>query len=108
MIVISAQAKNKIQEILSQKNNPEDFFVRVSVLSGGCSGFKYDIDFDKEQKSDDMLFEDQGIKMLTDPMSFLYISNSSLEFTDGLNGKGFHFVNPNATRTCACGESFAL
>jgi len=68
----------------------------------------YKMDFDTQLKPDDQEFEDKGIKLVTDLKSFLYIANTTLDFSDGLNGKGFHFVNPNASRTCSCGESFAV
>ena len=85
-----------------------DSFVRVSVQGGGCSGLSYKMDFDTKLNPDDQEFSDKGVKLVTDLRSFLYVCNTTLEFTDGLNGKGFHFQNPNATRTCACGESFAV
>jgi iron-sulfur cluster assembly protein len=85
-----------------------DFFLRVSVVGGGCSGLSYKMDFDNQSKPTDQVFEDKGIKVVTDLKSFLYLVNTTLDFTDGLNGKGFHFSNPNASRSCACGESFAV
>lgn len=87
---------------------PENSFVRVTVKGGGCSGLSYDMSFDSELKPDDQVFEDKGVKLVTDLKSFLYVCNTTLEFSDGLNGKGFEFSNPNASRTCACGESFAV
>ena len=85
-----------------------DFFLRVSVVGGGCSGLSYKMDFDNQNKPTDQVFEDKGVKIVTDLKSFLYLVNTTLDFTDGLNGKGFHFSNPNASRSCACGESFAV
>lgn len=85
-----------------------EYFVRVSVVSGGCSGLSYKMDFDNELKPKDQEFEDKGIKIVTDLRSFLYLVNTTLEFSEGLNGKGFFFNNPNASRSCACGESFSL
>lgn len=82
--------------------------MRVSVKAGGCSGFTYDMDFDNDLKESDEVFEDKGVRIVTDKKSFLFIFNTTLDYSDGLNGKGFHFVNPNAARTCACGESFAV
>lgn len=108
MIFVSDNAKSKIEEIIQDDELSSDYFVRISVKGGGCSGLSYDIKFDNETKPDDQFFEDKGIKLCTDLRSFLYVCNSSLEFTEGLNGKGFHFINPNAARTCACGESFAV
>lgn len=87
---------------------PQNSFVRVTVHGGGCSGLSYKMDFDTELKPDDQEFSDKGVKLVTDLKSFLYVCNTTLDFSDGLNGKGFEFKNPNATRTCACGESFAV
>ena len=75
---------------------------------GGCSGLKYNLIFDSQIKESDNIFEDKGIKILVDKKSLLYILGTILDFSDGLNGKGFQFINPNATRTCGCGESFAV
>ena len=108
MIFISELASQRVKEILQSEKKGDDYFVRVSVQGGGCSGLSYDIKFDNQVQSEDQFFEDKGIKLCTDLMSFLYVCNSTLEFSEGLNGKGFHFTNPNAARTCACGESFAV
>ena len=108
MIYISEIASERVKEILHVEGKGGDYFVRISVQGGGCSGLSYDIKFDNQISSDDQFFEDKGIKLCTDLMSFLYVCNSTLEFSEGLNGKGFHFTNPNAARTCACGESFAV
>ncbi|HAS47244.1 MAG TPA: iron-sulfur cluster assembly accessory protein, partial [Microscillaceae bacterium] len=82
--------------------------IRVAVKGGGCSGLMYDLNFDAEVKEKDEIFEDKNVKILVDKKSLLYLLGTTLDFTDGLNGKGFHFVNPNASRTCGCGESFAV
>lgn len=108
MLFVSDTAKSKILEIQAQENLTSDFFVRVAVTSGGCSGLSYKMDFDTESQPDDQVFEDNGVRVVTDLKSFLYLFNSTLEFSGGLDGKGFHFSNPNATRTCGCGESFAV
>lgn len=108
MIFVADSAKQKIQEIRQTGGIKDDFFIRVSVTSGGCSGLSYKLDFDNEAKPNDQVFEDNGIKVVTDLKSFLYLFNTTLEFGGGLNGKGFSFNNPNATRTCGCGESFAV
>lgn len=108
MLFVSDAARKKINELIQLESKPEDTFVRVSVSGGGCSGLSYKMDFDNEIKPDDQEFNDEEIKLVTDLRSFLYIANTTLDFSDGLNGKGFHFVNPNASRTCSCGESFAL
>jgi iron-sulfur cluster assembly protein len=108
MLFVSDSAKNKIIELVQNEADPSATFVRVTVSGGGCSGLSYKMDFDTQLKPDDQEFEDKGIKLVTDLKSFLYIANTTLDFSDGLNGKGFHFVNPNASRTCSCGESFAV
>ena len=108
MLFVSNTAKEKITELFSKEGLGSDYFVRVSVTSGGCSGLSYNLDFDNENKPNDQVFEDNGVKVVTDLRSFLYLCNTTLEFSGGLNGKGFHFDNPNASRTCGCGESFAV
>ncbi|MCS7035672.1 MAG: iron-sulfur cluster assembly accessory protein [Saprospiraceae bacterium] len=108
MIFVADSAKSKIAEIRAAGGVSDDYFLRVSVVSGGCSGLSYKLDFDNELKPNDQVFEDNGVKVVTDLKSFLYLFNTTLEFSGGLNGKGFHFNNPNATRTCGCGESFAV
>jgi len=109
MLFVADSAKSKIHELLSEeKLEGDDYFVRVSVVSGGCSGLSYKMDFDNESQPNDQVFEDNGIKVVTDLKSFLYLCNTTLEFSGGLNGKGFFFNNPNATRECGCGESFAV
>lgn len=109
-IHVSDSAKQRIVHILSEKkvDSAAEHFIRVSVVSGGCSGLSYKLDFDCEQKPGDQIFEDNNIKIVTDMKSLLYLLGTTLEFSEGLNGKGFYFNNPNAARTCACGESFAV
>lgn len=107
MLFVSDKAKERIEEIIRNENK-EGCFVRVSVQGGGCSGLSYKLDFDNQLLPDDQEFEDKGVKLVTDLRSFLYVCNTTLDYSDGLNGKGFEFKNPNATRTCACGESFAV
>ncbi len=107
MLFVSESAKKKIEEIIAN-DNKQGQFVRVTVNGGGCSGLSYKMDFDNKINPDDQEFEDKGVKLVTDLRSFLYVCNTTLDFSDGLNGKGFEFKNPNATRTCACGESFAV
>lgn len=109
-IYVSDKAKAKVLRLMEEAgvaNNP-DYFLRVGVVGGGCSGLSYKLDFDNEQKPMDQVFEDNGIKVVTDLKSFLYLVNTELDFSDGLNGKGFYFNNPNASRSCGCGESFAV
>lgn len=108
MLFIGDSAKSKVTELMSKESLDEHYFVRVSVTSGGCSGLTYEMDFDNEDKENDQVFEDNGMKIVTDLKSFLYLCNTTLEFSGGLNGKGFYFDNPNAARSCGCGESFAV
>lgn len=108
MIQISDKAKAKVLDLKSEEKINGEFFIRVSVVGGGCSGLSYKMDFDDTLQEEDQEFEDKGIKLVTDLKSFLYLCGTILDFSDGLNGKGFHFVNPNASRTCGCGESFAV
>jgi len=108
MLFVAESAKEKIDSIRSTGEIKDDFFIRVSVTSGGCSGLSYQMDFDNESQANDQIFEDNGVKVVTDLKSFLYLCNSTLEFSGGLEGKGFFFSNPNASRTCACGESFSV
>jgi len=109
-VYITDKAKEKVLELLADAGHQNDpsYFVRVGVVGGGCSGLSYKLDCDNEQKPTDQVFENNGVKIVTDLKSFLYLVNTTLDFSDGLNGKGFHFINPNASRTCACGESFAV
>ncbi|MCT6868601.1 iron-sulfur cluster assembly accessory protein [Apibacter sp.] len=109
MIKVSQEAEKKIIELMKESgfDNSKDF-VRVGVVSGGCSGLSYKLKFDHIQNPEDKLFEDRGIKILVDKKSFLYLVGTTLEYSGGLNGKGFIFNNPNAQRTCGCGESFAI
>jgi len=108
MIYIDESAKQKITEIKSSEKLGDDYFLRVSVSSGGCSGLSYKLDFDNEIKPNDEVFGDEEVKVIVEMKSLLYIFDSTLKFSGGLNGKGFFFDNPNATRTCGCGESFAV
>jgi iron-sulfur cluster assembly protein len=109
-IYVSEKAKERIRQLLADGGHADDpsWFVRVSVVGGGCSGLSYKMDFDNQSKPTDQVFESNGIKVVTDLKSFLYLVNTTLEFSDGLNGKGFYFNNPNASRTCGCGESFSV
>lgn len=108
MITITDNAKGQIDHLMQESQMDTNYFVRVSVKGGGCSGLSYNLDFDNEEKSDDQFFEDKGIRVALDMKSFLYLAGTELDFTSGLNGKGFNFNNPNATRTCGCGESFSV
>lgn len=108
MISVSERAKNRIVELRSKEGKTDNHNIRVSVKGGGCSGLMYDLSFDEAHKEGDEVFEDKGIKILIDKRSMLYLLGTTLDFSDGLNGKGFQFINPNASRTCGCGESFAV
>ena len=109
-ITISDKAKTKVISLMNEGGfaTEEGYFLRVGVAGGGCSGLTYKMDFDNNQKPSDQVFEDKGIKIVCDLKSFLYLVNTELDFSDGLEGKGFQFKNPNASRTCGCGESFAV
>ncbi len=109
MIKVSEGAKKKIAALMAEGgfDSVQDF-VRVGVKSGGCSGLSYELNFDKQKAEEDKLFEDNDIKIVVDKRSVLYLAGTILEYSGGLNGKGFVFNNPNAQRTCGCGESFSL
>ena len=109
MIYVSDKAAAKVEKLRQDAQvKGDEYFLRVSVVGGGCSGLSYKLDFDNEKKPMDQEFEDNGVKVVTDLKSFLYLVNTTLDFSDGLNGKGFYFSNPNASRSCGCGESFAV
>jgi iron-sulfur cluster assembly protein len=108
MIQVTDKAKERIIHLRQEEGKTGDHNVRVSVKGGGCSGLMYDLGFDDELTEKDEVFEDKGIKIIVDKKSLLYLLGTTLEFSDGLNGKGFQFINPNATRTCGCGESFSI
>ena len=108
MIKVAESAKQQVTHLLQAENHPEGSFVRVGVEGGGCSGLMYQLTFDNEMKEGDQVFEDNGVKVVVDRKSFLYLVGTELEYTGGLNGKGFVFKNPNASRTCGCGESFSI
>ncbi len=109
MIKVSDTAKKKVVELMTDDGfNPTADYVRVGVKSGGCSGLSYDLKFDHTQAEEDKVFEDNGVKIIVDKKSFLYLIGTTLEYSGGLNGAGFVFNNPNANRTCGCGESFSL
>ena len=109
MIKVSDTAKKKVVELMTDGGfDAAADFVRVGVKSGGCSGLSYDLDFDNTQKESDKIFEDNNVKIIVDKKSFLYLVGTTLEYSGGLNRKGFVFNNPNANRTCGCGESFSL
>ncbi|NQV52347.1 MAG: iron-sulfur cluster assembly accessory protein [Flavobacteriales bacterium] len=108
MINVSDSAKDQVFKLKADQEVTQDAFIRVGVKGGGCSGLTYLMDFDTELKDDDKVFEDKGVKIVVDKKSFLYLIGTELDFAGGLNGKGFSFINPNANRTCGCGESFSI
>ena len=107
MISVTDKAQQKIQQ-LQFEQQAQNKHIRVAVRGGGCSGLMYDLDFDSTLTPTDQIFEDKGVKIAVDKKSLLYLAGTTLDFSDGLNGKGFQFINPNASRTCGCGESFAV
>ena len=109
MIKVDETAKEKVSFLMREEGfDPSNDFVRVGVKSGGCSGLSYELKFDNHLQDDDKLFEDNQVRILVDKKSLLYLVGTILEYSGGLNGKGFVFNNPNAQRTCGCGESFSL
>ncbi|WP_424492556.1 HesB/IscA family protein [Salinimicrobium sp. GXAS 041] len=109
MIKVSEGAKKKIAALMMEDGfDAHQDYVRVGVKSGGCSGLSYELKFDKNQDAEDKLIQDNDIKIIVDKRSVLYLAGTILEYSGGLNGKGFVFNNPNAQRTCGCGESFSL
>ena len=109
MIKVSNDASKKIVSMMQDDGfDAAQDYVRVGVKSGGCSGLSYELKFDKALGENDKVFEDNNVKIAVEKKSFLYLAGTILEFSGGLNGKGFVFNNPNAQRTCGCGESFSL
>lgn len=108
MITVSENAKNKALSLIKEEGKPVETFIRVGVEGGGCSGLSYKLEFATEMREGDQVFEDKGIKIVVDKKSFLYLVGTELDYSGGLNGKGFVFNNPNASRTCGCGESFSV
>lgn len=108
MIKVKDSAKNEVKRMIAESSPGENAFIRVGVQGGGCSGLMYELNFDTEIKEGDKEFEDNGVKIVVDMKSYLYLIGTELDYSGGLNGKGFSFVNPNANRTCGCGESFSI
>ena len=108
MVSVTETAKKKISSLLEEEGMGLDAYVKVGVSSGGCSGLSYKLDFTTDKSEGDKLIEDNGVRILIDKKSLLYLVGTVLDFSGGLNGKGFTFNNPNASRTCGCGESFAV
>ena len=107
MIKVTNTAKEQAIRLMAE-DGKEGSFIRVGVEGGGCSGLMYQLEFDNQEKEGDKVFEDNGLKIVVDKKSFLYLIGTELDFSGGLNGKGFIFKNPNADRTCGCGESFSI
>lgn len=107
MITVTNEAKEQALTLMNEDGRP-NLFIRVGVEGGGCSGLTYQLKFDNEINDTDKVFEDNGVKIVVDKKSYLYLIGTSLEYSGGLNGKGFVFNNPNAQRTCGCGESFSI
>ena len=107
MVTVTENAKNQAIRLMSEEGK-DGFFIRVGVEGGGCSGLRYQLTFDNELKEDDKVFENNDMKVVVDKKSYLYLVGTTLDYSGGLNGKGFVFSNPNAERTCGCGESFSL
>jgi len=109
MIKVSSNAREKVSQLMHDEGyDPKEDFIRVGVKSGGCSGLSYNLTFDRAKSEGDRLFENNKVRILIDKKSLLYLMGTTLEYSGGLNGKGFVFNNPNAQRTCGCGESFSL
>lgn len=108
MIKVSESAKEQVARLIAEEQHPTGSFVRVGVQGGGCSGLMYQLTFDTTLNEGDQVFEDNGVKVVVDKKSLLYLIGTELEYSGGLNGKGFVFKNPNANRTCGCGESFSI
>ncbi len=106
-ITITEKAAVEIKRIKADNNIPDSHGLRVGVKGGGCSGLSYVLGFDSESKNSDKIFTLHGITVFVDPKSLFYLSGTQLDFSDGLNGKGFVFNNPQATKTCGCGSSFS-
>lgn len=107
MITVTDNAKKQAIRLM-EDDGKAGYFIRVGVEGGGCSGLMYQLSFDNNEKEEDKSFENNGIKVVVDKKSYLYLVGTILDFSGGLNGKGFVFTNPNANRTCGCGESFSL
>lgn len=108
MLKVSEKAQDRIVELKKAEGHSDNHNLRVAVKGGGCSGLMYDLSFDDKITDQDDVFENNGVKVIVDKKSLFYLLDTTLDFSDGLNGKGFQFINPNASRTCGCGESFAV
>ncbi len=107
-IKMTEKALAEVKKIMAANNIPDTFGLRVGVKGGGCSGLSYSLGFDKEPRETDKIITKDGIRLFIDPKSLFYLSGTELDYTDGLNGRGFVFNNPNAAKTCGCGSSFGV
>ena len=107
-LVITPRAAQEVRKIKSDNNIPDTHALRLGVKGGGCSGMSYVLAFDEKPRQGDKIFSIEGLSVFVDPKSLFYLSGTTLEFNDGLNGRGFVFNNPQATRTCGCGHSFGV
>ncbi len=107
MITLTDLAVKEVKRLIEAQNLPESTGLRVGVKGGGCSGLTYSLNFDTNEGENDRIFDSNGVKIVIDSKSFLYLSGTTLDYTDGLNGSGFVFNNPNATQSCGCGSSFS-
>ena len=108
MISITERAAQEVRRIISEQKLPDSTALRVGVKGGGCSGFSYTLGFDDQVSETDQVQEIEGIRIVCDPKSFLYLNGTQVDFEDNLMGRGFKFGNPNASKTCGCGESFTV
>jgi iron-sulfur cluster insertion protein len=106
-LLFTDSAATKVQQLIAEEENPE-LMLRVFVQGGGCSGFQYGFTFDENSQEDDTVVENQGVKLLIDPMSYQYLVGAEVDYTEGLEGSQFVIRNPNATTTCGCGSSFSV
>lgn len=107
-ITITEKAISEIKKIMEENSVPAEYGLRIGVKGGGCSGYTYSLGFDPETREGDTIIEQNGIRLFVDGKSLFYLSGTQLDYSSGLNGKGFIFNNPNATKTCGCGESFSV
>ncbi len=107
-ISLSEKARLEVAKIMAANNIPDTYGLRVGVKGGGCSGLSYSLGFDKEPREGDKTLNIDGVQLFVDPKSLFYLLGIQLDFTDGLNGRGFVFNNPNASKTCGCGSSFGV
>ncbi|MBL8802575.1 MAG: iron-sulfur cluster assembly accessory protein [Planctomycetes bacterium] len=108
MIEITERAVSEVKRIVSEQKLPDATALRVGVKGGGCSGFSYTLGFDDQVSETDQIYEIEGVRVVCDPKSFLYLNGTQIDFEDNLMGRGFKFGNPNAAKTCGCGESFSV